>query len=484
MNRGKKNFTTWQANWVQRYESAWGVLEKFKFANVLNGNELISVTGNHKVQQGKSISNGLRELISMSALCEVKTAKYVGFDLHEYNKKSIKEALHVFPNKEHVGSVLYPVLSFCEVCMKDGYHSIFHQIKLYDRCAFHPEEKLNVNCPCCRKIFRDYNIGKSEEAFCCQHCKNCIIGNSTLQKMKIKWKKCKVIKNKVIEKWLKIQVEEVNKNQYYYPAVILNDYQLSNGAPNIYSKFPDLFNRLFTDQGSSKKEHFVKMKVYCNRNGLRYLEPDNSFRWNDSFKKIYYQFTNEPAQKRPSYREINLSLLYEYFLQTKAIFKSAERYILNKRIFQHKKCIKKDLANHNTSANCIYSKAFIEWKSECYGFGLETWRINRPLGWRVNEFHYHEWVNDFQFYPRYKCLEHLESILWQLSKNKQDYPFGIISNISNNILYNILIERFDHYLALCKDPSFANQYWIHDDNISLFILVIPNNNKEGPVILY
>ena len=50
-------------------------------------------------------------------------------------------------------------------------------------------------------------------------------------------------------------------------------------------------------------------------------------------------------------------------MKSKAILKSAERYILNKRIPAHMKCMKNFINEKDESSKCVYAKDFVEWKS-------------------------------------------------------------------------------------------------------------------------
>ncbi|MGR5863220.1 hypothetical protein ACT7CY_27495 [Bacillus pacificus] len=38
----------WSTEWIQKYESPWGIIEKFKYANAINGNIVLKLIGNEK----------------------------------------------------------------------------------------------------------------------------------------------------------------------------------------------------------------------------------------------------------------------------------------------------------------------------------------------------------------------------------------------------------------------------------------------------
>lgn len=225
----------WNNAWIQEYESVWGILEKFKLANSINGHELLSIIGDSETRKkviDQNIGVNSSEIVKMSHLSPSRLEKYFGVDLHNYNEKLVDTAIHVFPDKTGIASIFYPALSYCPICIREGYHSIFHQIKLFEYCAFHPTEKLKLTCPYCDKIFREYSIGKKEEAFSCHECKRPIINNLSLQNIKPLWKNYKVIKSKLVKNWLDIPQESVKKYQYFYPTQYLKANELAAGMSN------------------------------------------------------------------------------------------------------------------------------------------------------------------------------------------------------------------------------------------------------------
>lgn len=477
----------WNNEWIQEYESVWGILEKFKLANSINGHELLSIIGDSETRKKislQTVSVNSTEIVKMSHLSPSRLGKYFGVDLHNYNEKLVYSAIHVFPDKTEIASIFYPALSYCPICIREGYHSIFHQIKLFEYCAFHPTEKLKLTCPNCDEIFREYSVGKKEEAFFCHECKRPIINNLSFQNIKPFWKNHKVIMSKLVKNWLDIPLESVNKYQYFYPTQYLKANELAAGMSNHYADFPRLFHRLFSQkEGIINKTNYSSFKLQSKYNVLRYHNLEDEYRWNYTYQNIFDQFRRKTNKNNATIREINLSLHYECFIQSKAILKSAERYILNKRIPAHMKCVKNFFNEKDESSKCVYAKAFVEWKSECYGYGLETWRIEKPQGLREHKFYYEDWFESFQIYPRLNWLNQFEFILRHFSRKRGDYQYKLILHVINTLLFKILVNRFEQYVDMFEKRVPHLHFRILHDNVSLFILAIPNDEKENLIIL-
>jgi hypothetical protein len=135
----------WSADWIQDYESPWGILEKFMWANAIDGNSILELIGNEKVKQLKNISNAgshHRSLIYFSSIDSKMTQKIIGMDLKEYHDNLVEKLIHIIPNIKFVNSYFHSNLSYCPICLSKGYHSILHQLKIFKHCAFHPEQEL------------------------------------------------------------------------------------------------------------------------------------------------------------------------------------------------------------------------------------------------------------------------------------------------------------------------------------------------------
>ncbi|MEK3995008.1 hypothetical protein MKY29_09630 [Psychrobacillus sp. FSL K6-2365] len=477
----------WNKEWIQDYESVWGIIEKFKLSNAINGYELLPLIGDREIMEKNNFQNvgiKFREVIAMSHLSPTLIEKYFAVNLHSYNEDLINSAVHVFPDHQKLASLFYPALSYCSICLSEGYHSIFHQIRLYSHCAFHPSEKLKLTCPYCDEIFKEYSVGKKEDAFCCQYCQNPIINNMSLQKIKYHWKSRKVIKHKLVEDWLNISQETVNKYHFYFSSNSLNADELVSGMSNYYADFPKLFNLFFNLQKDEQNiGNYPSNLLQIKPNTLKYQETEVKYSWNYMYQKLFVQYLGEISDNKATVREMNLSLHFECYIQSKAILKAAERYILNKKIPHHKKCVKSFFKEQSGNNKCVYARAFVEWKSESYGYGLETWRIERPLGMTAPKFYNEDWLDSFQIFPKLNCSNEFESVLRYLTRNRCNYQFNVISYVINAFLFKILVNRFEQFVNIFdKDMN----YYYHDilrRNTPLFILAVGKDERKEISIL-
>lgn len=80
------SLVTWRKEWIFPFESPWGILEKFRFANQIDGNDVILLLGNAKVRKLKTLSfSGKvhRNIIRLSSFDEMKTQKNIRYQLNK-----------------------------------------------------------------------------------------------------------------------------------------------------------------------------------------------------------------------------------------------------------------------------------------------------------------------------------------------------------------------------------------------------------------
>jgi hypothetical protein len=123
----------WKKDWLWPYESAWNVLEKFKYINVVPSNT---------VKQDIGLKNGVEKQSENKYYVFRKTTinydlfeDFFGFNINHFDELSI---LKFNPLESYLNSDLF----YCPICMQDGYHSYFHQLKSLDKCIFHRNQNL------------------------------------------------------------------------------------------------------------------------------------------------------------------------------------------------------------------------------------------------------------------------------------------------------------------------------------------------------
>lgn len=168
---------TWRKEWINKYESTWGILEKFKYANTLSNNELYQLLGvcDNKGAIRKKIMESHKSYITMNGFDEERVKSILGANLKEKSNNDILSILSLLlKNKSiedaDIENYFDKNVRICPICIKEAYHSILHQCNLFDYCFIHPEKLLKF-CPACNSanIYEFYNT-YNEFGFQCSKC--------------------------------------------------------------------------------------------------------------------------------------------------------------------------------------------------------------------------------------------------------------------------------------------------------------------------
>lgn len=125
----------WDKSWVRPYESLWSILNTYKTVNVIrNHTTLMKAIGtniNATVVDEYFISYGI--------FCNLSSKKN---DINRIISRLVPEwyikQIEVFTTKKEISYFFSEAISYCPKCMKNGYHSILHQLKGIQNCPFHP----------------------------------------------------------------------------------------------------------------------------------------------------------------------------------------------------------------------------------------------------------------------------------------------------------------------------------------------------------
>ena len=126
----------WDKTWVRPYESIWSILNTYKKVNVISSNAMLmkalGIRNNAPIAHDYFLSYGI--------FCNI-SSKVNDFDkiisnlVPEWYKAQLEEVT----NKRDISDFFTDKISYCPECMKNGYHSIFHQLKGIRKCPFHPK---------------------------------------------------------------------------------------------------------------------------------------------------------------------------------------------------------------------------------------------------------------------------------------------------------------------------------------------------------
>lgn len=398
---------TWNSNWIDKYESIWSVLEKFKVANVLTDNQILDYFGNENVKKLKHVKysgKSVRNLINCSGLDMNLLNKKLGFDFSS-QVKLISKVITFYSGSKHL-SFLSNNLRFCPHCMKNSYHSVFHQLLFFDTCVFHPNVKLQTKCESCKLDFQEYSLLTAGSII--NHC-NCGVNfknkHTSVKHLFSSWK-------------LKVELAEDNLK-----SVIENDLiriQCNYFFPNMKDEIINL--RYF-------------MENYINLNQLSYSFKKIDIRVNTSIKTLIQMKNSSWFYGRRHEAIMNYYFIYEY---SKTIFKSIDRFIRDKHLTQHKNCMKNYYKLIGNKGYCVLSTAYITWLEELKNTNISHFpkhKENYPIFNSDKEY--------YTLYPKGNYISELEYIINSISNSlDEEKNFTEITCI----LYSVLTELLPYFL--------------------------------------
>ncbi len=143
---------TWNSEWIWKYESPWGVFEKFKLANEIKDTDIFNIFGTEQIKSKTKAfySYEERDLNLLKSFDDNSLFKVLGVKLKEITLVNINGLIGAFSNSNKLSFYIEKNLHFCPECIKLGYHSIFHQFKLLSKCPFHSNTTIQNRCPKCQ----------------------------------------------------------------------------------------------------------------------------------------------------------------------------------------------------------------------------------------------------------------------------------------------------------------------------------------------
>lgn len=461
---------TWNKDWIQKHESIWGIFEKIKFANRINGKELFYFfTENKKVNYTNS-SVKYKSFSYIKSISENKLSVILNVDIKNLKEENDELLKSSFSNL----ALLNNNLCFCKKCISTGYHSTLHQYLFIANCPFHPEEQLTDKCPNCNENFRSFNLGYNEQGFSCENCKFNILNSTEFYIIKKEW----IYPKKIIDKYtlqLLNNIYSSNISAHFLFSTYLKTAAINNPVYKLINmrildvldqrkSLPVVSDKRYTFSPAYIKKDDEYSKVgYAHRELLRnhqknyMLEPDTLL-----------QISKFNTSSDIDY--LNKLLDYELFNRSKAILKSVDRYIQRKikRKINLQKEMKKD------SITDPFIQAYIDWKVTCYGVYQAPYKVYTYLG--IDEpsftFRYPFTFYQTEIYPSLLNFNEFNDIISGY-KNK-GYSFKLIANVFSKILFNFLYLNFQQYL--CKSLNSKIKY-PQLENSPPFIQLLKRDNS-------
>lgn len=472
---------TWSSDWIQQYETPWGIIEKFRYANAVSANVILDLLGNKDLKQLKKISNAgnsHRNLITLIGVRPDITKKILGINLNEYNNSTLKTVFPILSHIKNLDNYFRNNVSYCKLCLSKGYHSYFHQIRFFSHCAFHPEQKINDTCLKCNKAMPKYLINKdSNEAFRCS-CGNSFLDSQNIQEIFRTWKTDFSIQNDIVKRWLDISPQLTENYHLVFP---LNNYRKYNefNKNNIddLSKVSKLFVTAF-DEVENNSNKVIKIS-----SGKRLASMKNDF----IYLKEKYIHTFPHLLKPSTFKKKHEqdSFYFDIYHQTRAIYKSISRYLLRCVLKEHKNCVRIfNKANQNGDV-CPQALAFVLWKMECedkqnFSELERNWNISIT-------YNFERFREEYSIFPKGNIISHIEEILEPYYLDSEidyfsTYNISSINYIFSKIISCLLIKRFIKWLEIVKNSEKIKSNY-PDDTFPLYIAKIPKD-KDLEISFY
>lgn len=127
----------WEPDWCWPYESAWSIIEKFKYANAVTNDAFKRIFGLRSTSPEWNMIQDLY-IYRRSNLNENEFIKF--FQISDTHFSYLEK----FRNNDFT-QVFRKELHYCPKCMQLGYHSYLHQLSFADTCPFHDEQLLRLD---------------------------------------------------------------------------------------------------------------------------------------------------------------------------------------------------------------------------------------------------------------------------------------------------------------------------------------------------
>lgn len=168
---------TWRDDWVFPYESLWSLTNKFGVLNWIPCHEIKGLF--KKVGQKRPKLNKDRIPKWNYSLAQALDLEKIGQTLN-LTASAIENGLTTTFIPRSKVSLMTEIkeLRFCAICIRYGYHSVFHQLKNVSVCPIHKRELIQ-HCPSClRRI--SYDLQDHKNAYACNSCSDSLLTRRTL----------------------------------------------------------------------------------------------------------------------------------------------------------------------------------------------------------------------------------------------------------------------------------------------------------------
>ncbi|WP_047982025.1 hypothetical protein [Ornithinibacillus contaminans] len=444
---------TWDNNWINEFESPWGVFEKFKYANSVRSEDILSLFSKPKTTQKNNTRECRYSLYTVIDFDDELIQNLMGLSLKSIVENYEQKLCSVFfKSKQGYPEYFKDNMQICEKCLSIGFHSILHQFNLTNTCPYHLT-KLRNNCPRCKRripyILSDDYISSPFQCIC----GFMFIKENSIRNIFIEWKKTRQleIKDKQISEW--IAINRIGKS--------------SNTRIYLYHKNTQI------ESLNSLINHF-NFKRSC-------------FEFNSA------NFTKENVTIQvPELSVLNDNLREEIYKSTRQTFKSIVRYLKKTILYKHKHCINKYKKMFYGDDNCPFAFSFVHWRKNIEGL-KNYWEVENGTHLLKKQS-----VLYFDFASKQDST-FLEEfiILFQNGVNGQQVSKKELIYMINRTMSILIINHFYNWLSYAKIngckaihhnglplqykklPQFLIQFKLNGNSNSISFYNITNNYIES-----
>lgn len=456
---------TWRNSWKSLYESPWSIFEKFKTANDILGIDMVRHLGKEEIRNNRIINSKYFSLLSLSTFDSNQLHKAFGFDLISYNQKLIDNMIGILPKRHLYGTgdawervYFRDNLYFCLQCLRDGYHCIFHQFKLFHHCPIHKTQLMN----CCPECGVQYEYSLSNESF--ENLFTCSCGYQYCNRGTLFFDPWKQINQECFDSaefkaWVTLTDEHKTRlNKMYF----IPDVEFENHPDSI---------RYFL--------HSLGITVECSQihNVVKSSKNINSIKSFDEkeFALKYSKQGSFPNVNEVYIKKIRFDVFQKEFYQNyKRIIASISKHIRKTILAQHKSCLKELIQFNGDKPVCKYAYSYIAWRRSTQNFNQFTQVDNFGRPQRLNKSIFEFPPNAPFFRELYMLWEdQLEDItLWSKAATKW---------IMNRVIVHVLLHRFNNWLCYSEEYISKNimpTVPIFDNDHPFFIVLFSNQMNE------
>jgi hypothetical protein len=450
------NQFVWRKEWLSPYESLWSVFEKFKYVNCASAKDIFKLFGTDYVRSLKSPIKGRihRNCIDVLGIDKRRIESVFLQPLIEINKQNLNNLVGRLPLGIHHYNYIRYELHFCPVCIKMGFHSIFHQFKLLKKCPYH-NIPLQKECPNCHTSFPfEITDSYTKSPFQCK-CGKYLLDQTLTSSLVPNWGNVSLeqLKSSELKTWLNLNQEEVERLRSFYIPLLLD---LDN--------CPEYLCRILTvvKHGNlvNTNHNTVKSAPY-----IRHLISKNE----KEDTKL-----NTLIQRYNLYDEI-----YNSSLKT---VKSIVSHVRNTFLINHKNCITKLRLSGEEDPVCPFATAYDHWTRFTYGYE-DDFFIRRPKPYRKYPTHL-EFGSKQDNYYLIQLYEELSYHHKEIDIRKENR--ATIKWIFNRVLSHLIINNFNYWLSISEklaknNPKYKSVPYnsISSFDFPFYVLVIPANKNES-----